>query len=180
MQVTIPELRRDLHVGDEVELVGMLALPAGPVNPGGFDFAAYCQDQGIMPALCASLARSGRAVREGWPRTLHGWLAMDAWGLQVLERHVSEPQRGVAAALLLGDSHAMTTEEWDQYVRTATVHVLAISGQHLFILSSFLWIVLRFTPANHRTTHWWSLSLIVPGYAVMVSGHALLSCVRRG
>jgi competence protein ComEC len=169
VQATIPEVRRDLHVGDEIELVGILALPGGPANPGGFDFAAYCQDQGIS-ALLAAPASPGAVelLREGWPRTLHGWLAMArSWGLQVLERHVPEPQRGVAAALLLGDSRAMTTEEWDQYIRTGVVHVLAISGQHLFVLSGFLWVLLGLTRINHRGCALVVIVLIV-GYALMV------------
>jgi competence protein ComEC len=145
VQATVPELRRDLHVGDEIELVGMLALPDGPANPGGFDFAAYCRDQGISAVLSVPASPGAvELVREGWPRTVHGWLAMArAWGLQVLERHVAESQRGVAAALLLGDNAAMSVEEWDQYLRTGVVHVLAISGQHLAVLAWFGWLLAR-------------------------------------
>src|SRR5205823_8385037 len=37
-QVTTPgRLPEDFHVGDELELVGLLALAESPANPGGFD-----------------------------------------------------------------------------------------------------------------------------------------------
>ena len=47
VQVTVVGDKRDVTVGDEVELLGRLALPGKAMNPGEFDYADFLRDQGI-------------------------------------------------------------------------------------------------------------------------------------
>jgi competence protein ComEC len=91
----------------------------------------------------------------------------------------------LAAALLLGDSTALDREEWDVYVRTGVIHVLAISGQHLVILGWFLWLVLRV--GGVRTRHGaWAVAAFLLGYALMTGARpsavraAVMVCVLCG
>jgi competence protein ComEC len=44
----------------------------------------------------------------------------------------------------------MAREDWDKYLRTGVIHVLAISGQHLVVLSVFLWLALRVFGVGRR------------------------------
>src|SRR5262249_23884743 len=91
---------------------------------------------------------------EGWRASLFGWLAaIRGWGTRALERHVPD-ESGLATALLLGDSTALDREEWDAYVRTGVIHVLAISGQHLVVLGWFVWLVLRAGGVRRRHGAW--------------------------
>src|SRR5262249_5176178 len=132
------------HVGDEVEASGWLEASQGPANPGESDGAALLRDQRIRALLRVRSAPDAVVRRaERWPQTLGGWLAViRAWGRRQLEEALPE-HAGVAAALLLGENAAMTRADWEKYVRTGVVHVLAISGQHLVVLAVFLWWVLR-------------------------------------
>ena len=65
------------------------------------------------------------------------------WGQRTLRRTLPPRTSGVAMALLLGEGSTMTQEEWDKYIRTGVVHVLAISGWHLVVLGMFLWWCVR-------------------------------------
>jgi competence protein ComEC len=72
----------------------------------------------------------------------------------------------------------MTRAEWDKYLRTGVIHVLAISGQHLVILATFLWFVLPRLGVRQRHAAW-IVALVVLGYALLTGGRppALRSAV---
>ncbi len=130
----------DLHLGDEVEVFGWLRAPLGPMNPGGFDRRSHLSDQRIR-AVVHVRQTSATIVRleQGWHRDFWGVLAwLRGWGRRTFETHLPEPMAGLATALILGDSSAMTPGDWEKYVLTGVIHVLAISGQHLVILGAII------------------------------------------
>jgi competence protein ComEC len=159
----------DLSAGDSVELVGRLALPEAPANPGEFDYAAYLSDRDIAATLTTRDTGSVMLLRRGgwsptaWPAVVRGW------GQSVLTDAIPAPQGDLAAALLLGDSPGMTTEDWDLYLRTGVIHVLAISGQHLVVLAGFLWIGLRLARVRRRRGAL-VVALILVFYALVAGG----------
>lgn len=130
---------RDLHAGDEVEVVGRLIAPTSPANPGEADPASQLLDQRIRAQVIVDKTPDGvTRLTEGWSGTASGWLAaVRGWGRRVLQKNVPE-YGGLATALLLGDGSAMTSSEWEKYQRSGVVHVLAISGQHLAVLACVL------------------------------------------
>jgi competence protein ComEC len=81
-------------------------------------------------------------------------------------RIAPEQESSVASALLLGDNAAMSADEWDRYVRTGVIHVLAISGQHLVILGAFLWFTLRLVGVRRRPAAM-IVALVLLTYAMM-------------
>jgi competence protein ComEC len=157
-----------LHVGDEVEAVGQLAAPQGPDNPGEFDYAAYLKDQGIRAVLVVRKTPGGvTRLARGWTGSPSGWVAVQrGWGQDVLKRELPPRTRGVAVALLLGEGAPMTAADWDKYVRTGVIHVLAISGQHLAVLALFLWWALRAMGVRQRHGAW-AVAFLLLGYAVL-------------
>ncbi len=167
VQVTVNARIQDITVGDEIELLGRLALPGEPLNPGDFDYAGFLRDQGITTTLTKS--REVTLVRRGWPMSLFGWLAvMRGWGQRTLARDLST-QHEVAAALLLGEGSGMTGDAWEQYLRTGVIHVLAISGQHLVVLAGFLWLASRACGFRRRNAAP-LIALLLIGYALLTGG----------
>jgi competence protein ComEC len=165
---------QELHVGDEVDVIGRLYAPPSPMNPGEVDHAAQLRDQRIRAVI--SVRKTGDGVvrlSDGWPRSLAGWLALlRGHCRRVLEKAIpGERESQLAIALLLGDGSALPRAEWDRYKRTGVVHVLVVSGQQLTVLGCFLWFVLRRLGLRGRTA-----SVVVAAvlglYAVMVGGHA--------
>ena len=176
----------DLHCGDVVEVTGRLTRPEGPHNPGERDFRSFLLDRRITAAL--HVKRSADPVvrlEEGWRASLFGWLAaIRGWGARALERALPD-ESDLATALLLGDSTALDREEWDAYVRTGVIHVLAISGQHLVVLGWFLWVVFRLCGVRRRHAAW-AVALFLLAYALMTGARpsavrsAVMVCVVCG
>jgi competence protein ComEC len=176
----------DLHCGDVVEVTGRLTRPEGPHNPGERDYKSFLLDRQITADL--RVKRSADPVvrlEEGWRASLFGWLAaVRGWGARALERAVPD-EAGLATALLLGDSTALDREEWDVYVRTGVIHVLAISGQHLVVLGWFVWLVLRACGVRRRHGAW-AVALFLLAYALMTGARpsairsAVMVCVVCG
>ncbi|MCX7701207.1 MAG: ComEC/Rec2 family competence protein, partial [Gemmataceae bacterium] len=162
----------DIRVGDEVEVFGWMQAPHGPVNPGGFDWREHLADQRIR-AVIRVRQTSATVVRleEGWRRDFWGRLAwVRAWGRSICEQNLPDPAAGLAIALILGDSSAMMHEEWEKYILTGVLHVLAISGQHLVILGALMGWGLRQVGVRRRPA--------ALGVALLLMGYALLTGFR--
>jgi competence protein ComEC len=164
-------LPEDYHVGDEIEVVGRLALPEPPANPGGFDYAARLRDQQISALLTVRHTAAGvtRQAVGGWS-VARGLALARAWALGQLREALPEGQTALAAALLLGDGSGLSEEDWERYQRSGVLHVLAISGQHLVVLAGFLWIFLRLLGVRRRRG-----AILV---ALFVLAYALLTGAR--
>ena len=176
-----------VHLGDVVEVVGRLSKPQGPSNPGEWDYRSHLLDDRITAQLRVVRSAAGvTRLEEGWRGTLFGWLAVArGWGTRALQTALPHDEAGLAAALLLGDGTVMDREEWDVFVRTGVVHVLAISGQHLVILAGFVWLVLRVFDVRSRRGAWVVMGVMV-GYALLTGGRpsavraAAMVCVICG
>jgi competence protein ComEC len=161
----------ELHIGDEVEMVGRLARVQGPGNPGEFDQAAYWRDQGVLAQLTVRPAPDAvTQLARGWPTSWRGWLAViRGKGHAVLRQSLPEETNGVASALLLGEGAPMTRADWEKYIRTGVVHVLAISGQHLAVLTFFLWLLLPRLGVRQRQGAI-AVALLMLFYALLTGG----------
>lgn len=170
-RLVVAEPVEGLHAGDKVEVFGRLQAPAGPSNPGEADYAANLRDQRIRAVvLVQKTAQAVGRLEEGWRSSLAGWLAVvRGRGQRVLKEALPEESSGVAAALLLGETTAMTRDDWDRYIRTGVVHVLAVSGQHLVVLAAFLWIVFRVLGVRRRHGAW-LVALLLVAYALLAGG----------
>jgi competence protein ComEC len=178
IQVTVTGRVLGLHLGDAVEIVGRLAAPTTPGNPGEFDYAAFLRDQGIHATLTVrhgsdeDPASTGAITvinsnRSWHTRELLTWLGNEC--RHILDRALPEEEAAVARALLLGDSAGMTGAEWEKYLNTGVIHALAISGQHLVVLGWFGWIGLRLLGIRRRRGAL-IVALFLFGYALLVGG----------
>jgi competence protein ComEC len=160
-----------LHAGDEVDVIGRLVAPRGAANPGEFDYADHLRDQHIRAVVHVQKTPEGvTRLAERWPRSAAGWLGVvRGWGLRVLEQALPPRNSGVAQALLLGEGSTMTDADWDKYIRTGVIHVLAISGQHLAVLAAFLWWGLRLASVRRRRSAIF-VALFLFGYALLAGG----------
>ena len=160
------------HVGDEIEAIGWLESPSAANNPGEWDYADYLRDQRIRAELFVRKTPDAvTRLAEGWSSTPSGWLArLRGWAQRALENSLPRQQAAVATALLLGENAVMTTGEWERYVRTGVIHVLAISGQHLVVLAWFIWVILKLFGVPRKRG-----ALIVAGLLI---GYALLTGFR--
>ncbi|MFO0935293.1 MAG: DNA internalization-related competence protein ComEC/Rec2 [Gemmataceae bacterium] len=158
----------DLRIGDTIEATGMLSSPPAPENPGEFDYAELARDKRLSAEL--RIVKSSDAVvrlaSSGTVSVTRIIASIRGRASRVIDQLLPEREAGLARALLLGDGTEMTRNEWDRYIRTGVVHVLAISGQHLVVLAGFCWILFRLFDMPRRTGAWIVL-LLVLGYAAV-------------
>ena len=75
----------------------------------------------------------------------------------------------------------MRREQWSRYVRTGVIHVLAISGQHLVVVASFLWAAFRFAGLRQARAAL-AIAAVLLAYALLTGGRppalraAVLAC----
>lgn len=161
------EILAGIHAGDLIDLVGQMHRPRGPGNPGERDQSRRLRDQRIRAEIRVS--DSAAAVTRLQERADEpvAWLArIRGSATEVLREYLPPRQAPMARALLLGDTTAMEQEDWDQFLRTGVVHVLAISGQHLAVVAGFAWLILRLAGVRQKRGAWTVLLLIV-GYTVL-------------
>lgn len=175
-----------VHVGDEVELTGWLSRPTGPMNPGEWNYASRLLDDRIRAEL--RVPHSADAVvrlRPGSWGVSRSLVAIRGWGRRGIDERLGPGEGNVASALLLGDNAAMSAREWERYVRTGVIHVLAISGQHLVVLGAVFWFVLRLLGVRRRRAAV-VVAAVLLGYALMTGGRpsamrsAVMACAVCG
>jgi len=171
VQVIVEGELAGIDVGNEVEVVGQIATAGAPDNPGAFDYARYLRDRRIRAVLQVRDTTAAITLRHGG-QFVFGveFLApVKAWAKTILDESLPHRQHAVAGALLLGDDAAMSDADWEKYLHTGVVHVLAISGQHLAVLGGFVWLALRVLGVRRRRGALCVL-LFVLGYALLVGG----------
>lgn len=158
---------RHLDVGTRVEVVGTLASPIGPRNPGEFDYRDYLQRKGVRAILRTRVPEAIRSLGDE-PQYLFRKTTtrLRARCEGILERELSPNTAPVANALLLGSRTQMDDEIRTIFAESGAMHLLAVSGLHVGILLQLMWFGCRAVNLSRMLT---SLVLIVSvlAYAVL-------------
>ena len=134
--------------GDRVLMTCRISWPKSPGNPGEFDFRSFLRRRHTS-ALCyvshplaiRVIEASSRAQPGYWLTRLHNSAH------NILRESVAKDQKGIAAALLLGDRNGLRQETEEVFISSGTMHLLAISGLHigilcLLLMRMFHWILI--------------------------------------
>jgi competence protein ComEC len=157
----------DPHPGQIVMLTGHLSGPAGPAEPGGFDFQRH--------AWFLSLGAVGYTrnpvvlLEERAPGA--AWLFHARMRLADAIRAQIPGQPGAfAAAVLTGDRSGLEQGPIEAMRDSNIAHLLAISGLHMGLLTGFVYAALRFGLAlipplalRYPIRKWAALSALVAG-----------------
>ncbi len=134
----------DVRQGDVVRLDGHLGLPPTLRNPGGFDYRAYLARRGICCTMYVGEPKRVN-VRGNRRETLESLLvrAREYIRLQITRYVPSADAQGVLRALLLGDRSRVTDAQRERFAKTGLMHLLAVSGLHVFLVGMVLYALLR-------------------------------------
>ncbi|MCU0317897.1 MAG: ComEC family competence protein [Amoebophilaceae bacterium] len=135
-----------LHIryGDVLMIQGRPRTVPAARNPHEFDYAAFL---GISQTYHQHFVLEKQiAVMAHQPPNI-----VKVWSFQVLRycqslftQYIRHPEaRAVAMALVLGQKDTLTPEVSTSYIRTGTMHVLAVSGLHVGILYWCLRLLLK-------------------------------------
>lgn len=151
--VMIEGLLAGVAAGDRVQISGSMRGPSPPLNPGDVDFAAFARGERRLGFMMVSFPHCVTIVQPGsrwyWRRWLD-WLRHG--GDQTLWQHIAPERAGLASALLLGAREQLDAERTAAFLRTNTIHILAISGMHVAILAGCLFYALRLGLTPRRST----------------------------
>ena len=180
VRITIRSKAASIAVGDAITVLARLRPPAGPVLPGGYDFAradfyegvggsgfaygaAKPADIGEAPLgirLATPVARLRQAIRERIVAALPG------------------DNGQIAAALVMGDRRGISEATQDAMRASGLGHILAISGLHMALVAgAAFWLIrallaLSPTLAINRPIRKWAAAaaLGVAAFYLAISG----------
>ena len=138
---------RSLHQGETIATATRLRLPSGLVNPGGFDYGAYLERQGIDAV--GSVTGAGRvSVRSPPFHDLRWafWRTIDVWRDQIrtaAAESLHDASVGMYLGMIIGEPDYISPETRDLFMATGTVHILSISGSHLGLIAVASFFLIR-------------------------------------
>ncbi|WP_228710667.1 DNA internalization-related competence protein ComEC/Rec2 [Saccharobesus litoralis] len=124
---------RVLAVGDKLEFIARLKPVNGLHNKAGFDYQRW---------LVAN-----RIQATGYIKKVIQHISQPSWRYtrQQISKNNVEPYAfgGVLFALATGDRQLVKPGDWQVMQSTGTAHLMAISGLHLGLIFSWLWLVFK-------------------------------------
>ncbi|MCX8109488.1 MAG: ComEC family competence protein, partial [Verrucomicrobiae bacterium] len=129
----------EYHAGRTVEVSGVLGPAPGAAAPGLFDYRAHLGHRGIYYRLQV--------------RSTNSWVLLDAvevhrplsdrfvrWAQKTLARGLPREDEAVRLlwAMTLGWRTALTEEVSEPFMKTGTMHIFAISGLHVALVTGIL------------------------------------------
>ncbi len=146
-----------VRAGQEVELTGVLKPPPEAFARGMFDYRAHLARRAIHRQLEFEGARDVRVLTETPP----AWSArFQVWAMAVLGHGFApdDPAVGLLWALCVGWLVPLTDEVSEPFMRSGTMHLFAISGQHVALIAGILVALLRLVRVPRRAVGW----LVIP------------------
>jgi competence protein ComEC len=144
---------KELNYGDKIEFIGNLSIPSTSRNPGQFDYQNYLKRQNprVEATVRVVSLNNIRILSEG-----HGnFFYTLVYGLKrklntVIENNVKKGSIPLVSSILLGDRENVPENLMDGFLKTGTIHFLAISGLHVGIFVVSLHCLLRLFRLNIR------------------------------
>lgn len=135
-------LSTNYFVGQSVRIYGVLRRPLGPVAEGLFDYRAWLKSHGIYYQLQADgqndwtlLASRSRPLADEFQRQAQAALS--------IRLPVEDQELRLLWAMTLGWKTALTDEVSAPFMRSGTMHIFAISGLHIALITGILVQFLR-------------------------------------
>ena len=131
----------DWRPGEVLILTAHLSPPAGPAEPGGFDFRRFAWFQGLgavgytrTPVLRLAAAEGGWSL----------WVFTQRMAIsRAVQAHLPGEVGAFAAAVVTGDRSGMGQDSLSSLRASNLAHLLAISGLHMGLLTGFIFVVVR-------------------------------------
>lgn len=132
----------DIQAGERWQLTVRLKQPHGNANPHGFDYEVWALERNIR-AVGYVRRDSGNQRLSPMVHEPGYWIErLRADIQQRFEHHLDgEKYVGVLQALATGDQSAIPRDQWQVFIRTGTIHLMAISGLHITLISSLVYML---------------------------------------
>jgi competence protein ComEC len=155
-----------------LELTLRLKPPHGLMNPGAFDFERWLFVGGFG---ATGYVRSGHPA-ETVPSLRRAWLELRRkLAAKIAAAVESDDARALLIALAIGERSGFTDRHWQTFRRTGTSHLVAISGLHIGIVATWLFLLIR--RLCLRGSSWLAAHDLEIAAAVSLAGAALYAAI---
>lgn len=160
--VTVRQPVLEAQAGDRVECFGTLYAYDPPGNPGEHDFARSSRRRGVLVGMSCKLAPNVRVTGTADRRAR--WLerVREYAKLALIDRMYrgDEPGAELLTAMVLGQRSAVSDQLNESFAAAGTIHYLSVSGAHVGMLASAVWLLTAAVGANRRVGATWVLIAI--------------------
>ncbi len=130
------------EAGDWVRIAGRLETPKAVFNPGGFDYGKYLAGQSIF---CVLNGYGGRSLKILKKKQARGFEQIIFRLQKIIAVKMENLFKGDSAilfkALLLGTRRGLSAGVKEDFFRTGTSHLLAISGLNISLVAGSLYLL---------------------------------------
>ncbi|MBD3109983.1 DNA internalization-related competence protein ComEC/Rec2 [Bacillus sp. AGMB 02131] len=156
------------QLGSTCRLKGKLEKPSAARNENSFDYRLYLHNLHVHWLL--------KSTHNPHETCIHTKLSLSERiktfrlnGLLHLDQRFPEEAKAFAAALLFGESGWIDDDTYDAYKKLSLVHILAISGMHVGIISgAFFYLGIRLGMTREMTKI--ALIALLPVYCLIAGG----------
>jgi competence protein ComEC len=139
--------------GDEILIRTTLEPITRIPDPGGFDRRAWAASRGMYQECFA--------VPQDWYRIGHATQWFDPFASSrarvsewLVESGLPQRQRAMVKALVLGLRDELEGEQREAFVRSGTIHILAVSGTHVGFIYLMLMFLFRWMGGGPKARFW--------------------------
>ena len=130
------------HIGDRVSVLAGLKPPSAPVSPDAFDFQRYSYFQKI--GAFGFAYRTPVVIEAGAPDSFLQKLENMREFIRIkIETALPYPVAAIATALMTGERTGISDSDWDALRASGLAHMLAISGLHVGLIASSIFMAVR-------------------------------------
>ena len=153
-------------LGDKIKFQGKLKKPYGQRNPKGFDYGLYLKNQYIYNTMSVDEFKvtSRFEMEKCRPKPLQ---YMSMWMAKTIEKYVPGDGNALLKSMILGHRWDLPSDIRDNFSKTGTAHILAISGLHVgFIMMGMDLLLKRFY--LRRTTAFFVQTGVLTTYCILI------------
>ncbi len=134
-----PEEAARFRYRDTVLLDALISRPSGLKNPGLFDYVKYLETKNIYVVLRVKDGNRASVMKRAGVLSVQG-LAYRLRGRAraLFDRYIDEPYSGFLKAIMIGDRVGLEYDIKDDFVKTGTVHIIAISGLNVTLIAALV------------------------------------------
>ncbi len=150
------------QVGDELRLFGELSAPREVLNPGEFDYGKFLEQKGVCAVFQTIGKKSAEVTRVGNPWAPARMIAGARRRLAALADKIYPLQEAaIVKALVLGLRSDVSPEVRSQFMKTGTIHLLAISGMNITMIAGTFYLMFLFLGLGYRRAVFLTILIVI-------------------
>ena len=157
---------QQVQCGDRLRISAHGQRIPEPQNPGEFSLARYYRAQRTLVRL-HGMANGVRVIEPAAGKVFFRFLEqVRQHARHQFNRHLPPREAALAAAIVVGQRGQLDSERREVFLVTGTLHLLVVSGFHVGMLASGIWLLGRLGLFGRRSTLWIVIGLTIL-YAVL-------------